>query len=145
MSTSVGTATGCVRGQRPPTAYAMCRLWSALSRSRPFQQPAKVARRCSGRFDGQFGITADVGGAPNCPSNRPLHLRATFAGCWNGRDLDSADHKRHMAYAVGGRCPRTHPVAVPTLVLIFLSPETEQRRLLQASGRFGAHADFMNG
>ena len=50
-----------------------------------------------------------------------------------------------MAYASSGRCPRTHPVAVPTLVLIFLYPETEQRRLLQASGRFGAHADFMNG
>ena len=38
-----------------------------------------------------------------------------------------------------------HSVAVPTLVLIFLYPETEQRRLLQASGRYGAHADFMNG
>ena len=82
---------------------------------------------------------------PNCPPDRALHLRATFPGCWNGRDLDSADHKRHMAYASSGRCPRTHPVAVPSLVLIFLYPETEQRRLLQASGRFGAHADFMNG
>src|SRR5918994_4824668 len=71
MSTSVGTATGCVRGQRPPTAYAMCRLWSALSRSRPFQQPGKVARRGSGRFDGQFGITADVGGAPKPPQPQP--------------------------------------------------------------------------
>ena len=94
---------------------------------------------------GGFGAPPTSAVIPNCPSNRPLHLRATFPGCWNGRDLDSADHKRHMAYAVGGRCPRTHLVAVPTLVLIFLYPETEQRRLLQASGRFGAHADFMNG
>jgi hypothetical protein len=94
---------------------------------------------------GGFGAPPRSAVVPNCPSNRALHLRATFPGCWNGRDLDSADHKRHMAYAVSGRCPRTHPVAVPTLVLIFLYPETEQRRLLQASGRYGAHADFMNG
>jgi hypothetical protein len=94
---------------------------------------------------GGFGATPKSAVVPNCPADRALHLRATFPGCWNGRDLDSADHKRHMAYAVSGHCPRTHPVAVPTLVLIFLYPETEQRRLLQASGRFGAHADFMNG
>ena len=94
---------------------------------------------------GGFGAPPKSAVVPNCPADRALHLRATFPGCWNGRDLDSADHKRHMAYAVSGRCPRTHPVAVPTLVLILLYPETEQRRLLQASGRFGAHADFMNG
>jgi Domain of unknown function (DUF1996) len=94
---------------------------------------------------GGFGAPAKSPVVPNCPPDRALHLRATFPSCWNGRDLDSADHKRHMAYATGGRCPRTHPVAVPTLVLIFLYPETEQRRLLQASGRYGAHADFMNG
>ena len=94
---------------------------------------------------GGFGAPPKSAVVPNCPANRALHLRATFPGCWNGRDLDSTDHKRHMAYATNGRCPRTHPVAVPTLVLIFLYPETEQRRLLQASGRFGAHADFMNG
>src|SRR5215218_7020490 len=71
MSTSVGTATGCVRGQRPLTAYAMWRLWSTLSRSRPFQQPGKVARRWSARFDGQFDTTADLGGAPKPPQPQP--------------------------------------------------------------------------
>ena len=50
-----------------------------------------------------------------------------------------------MAYAVGGTCPRTHPVALPSLVLIFLYPSTGLVRPLQASGRFGAHADFVNG
>lgn len=81
---------------------------------------------------------------PNCPANRALHLRATFPVCWNGRDLDSVDHQRHRAYAMRGRCPRTHPVAVPTLVLILLYPETE-RHPIQASGRFGTHANFVNG
>lgn len=82
---------------------------------------------------------------PSCPSDQALHLRATFPNCWNGRDVDSVDHQRHVAYAVGGTCPRSHPVALPTLVLIFLYPSTDLVRPLQASGRFGAHADFVNG
>lgn len=82
---------------------------------------------------------------PTCPPDRALHLRATFPNCWNGRDLDSPDHKRHMAYSVDGRCPRSHPVAMPTLVLIFMYPETERGRPMQASGRYGTHADFING
>lgn len=93
---------------------------------------------------GGFSAPPRSATVPNCPANRALHLRATFPECWNGRELDSVDHQRHMAYATRGRCPRTHPVAVPTLVLIFLYPETE-RRPIQASGRFGTHADFING
>ena len=82
---------------------------------------------------------------PSCRSDRALHLRATFPNCWNGRDLDSVDHQRHVAYAVGGTCPRSHPVALPSLVLIFLYSSTDLVRPFQASGRFGAHADFVNG
>ena len=81
----------------------------------------------------------------SCPSDQALHLRATFPNCWNGRDLDSVDHQRHLAYSVGGMCPRSHPVALPSLMLIFLYPSTQLVRPLQASGRFGAHADFVNG
>jgi len=82
---------------------------------------------------------------PSCPPDQALHLRATFPNCWNGRDADSVDHRRHVAYAVGGTCPRSHPVALPSLVLIFLYPSNDLVRPLQASGRFGAHADFVNG
>ena len=82
---------------------------------------------------------------PTCSSDRALHLRATFPNCWNGRDLDSVDHQRHLAYAVGGTCPRSHPVALPSLVLILLYSSTDLVRPFQAAGRFGAHADFVNG
>lgn len=94
---------------------------------------------------GGFGASPRFAAVPSCPPDRALHLRATFPNCWNGRDLDSADHQRHLAYAASGRCPRSHPVALPTLVLIFLYPETEQARPIQASGRYGTHADFING
>ena len=49
-----------------------------------------------------------------------------------------------MAFAKNGRCPATHPVAVPTIALILLYPPVS-RFARVASGRFAAHADFMNG
>jgi len=94
---------------------------------------------------GGFGAAPRSASVPSCPSDQALHLRATFPNCWNGRDVDSVDHQRHLAYAVRGTCPRSHPVALPNLVLIFLYPSTDLVRPLQASGRFGAHADFVNG
>ena len=69
--------------------------------------------------------------------------RSRTAG--TARDLDSEDHKRHVAYSVNGRCPGSHPVALPTLLLILLYPSTEFGAPLQASGRYGAHGDFING
>lgn len=45
--------------------------------------------------------------------NSGLRVQVFFPSCWNGRDLDSADHKSHMAYPDGvdsGKCPSTHPV-----------------------------------
>jgi Domain of unknown function (DUF1996) len=81
---------------------------------------------------------------PACGSDRVLQLRVQFPNCWNGKSLDSADHKRHMAYASRGRCPASHSVSVPTIGIILLYPAVEARAQL-SSGRFGAHADFING
>jgi hypothetical protein len=82
--------------------------------------------------------------APACGRDRFLQLRVTFPSCWNGTALDSSDHKRHMAYASSGRCPASHPRALPTLALVVLYPPVSKRARL-ASSHFGGHADFMNG
>jgi hypothetical protein len=48
--------------------------------------------------------------------------------CWDGVNLDSPDHKSHVAYptagpatfsgsSTGGACPSTHPVKIPQLML----------------------------
>ena len=51
---------------------------------------------------------------PQCARNDLLVLRVTFPQCWNGRDLDSANHKSHMAHPnFQGQCPATHPVLLP--------------------------------
>jgi hypothetical protein len=52
-----------------------------------------------------------------CPVGDFLEASVTFPNCWNGRDLDSTDHKSHMAYAdwKTRRCPRGFPVQIPQL------------------------------
>jgi hypothetical protein len=81
---------------------------------------------------------------PNCGANS-LRLHVIFPECWNGNQLDSADHKSHMAYAARGVCPASHPVAVPQLVLIIRYPVGGAGRVEVASmGQFSGHADFVN-
>jgi hypothetical protein len=74
-----------------------------------------------------------------------LRLHVLFPNCWNGVALDSADHQTHMAYSRAGRCPVTHPVAVPAIALVFRYPVAGGPDVTLASGgQFSAHADFVN-
>ncbi|MBM6404603.1 DUF1996 domain-containing protein, partial [Phycicoccus sp. CSK15P-2] len=59
-----------------------------------------------------------------CPAGSMLESYLDFPQCWNGRDLDSSDHKSHMAYPVGGACPDSHPVVVPKLRQVMRYPVT---------------------
>ncbi|HSC93075.1 MAG TPA: DUF1996 domain-containing protein [Gaiellaceae bacterium] len=84
---------------------------------------------------------------PACPPGRAtaLRLHVRFPDCWDGRSLDSADHQSHVAYSRRGRCPRTHPVAVPALALILRYPDAGGVGLaLSSGGVYSAHADFFN-
>lgn len=84
---------------------------------------------------------------PRCGTTELLGIGVRFPDCWNGRDLDSDDHRSHMAYSEGGVCPASHPVAVARLWLWLLYPRQEQpENLTLASGDLStAHADFFNG
>jgi Domain of unknown function (DUF1996) len=84
---------------------------------------------------------------PTCPVTQgsSLRLHVTFPSCWDGKNLDSADHKSHMAYAMGGACPATQPVAVPAISLIYRYPILGGPGItLSSGGQFSAHADFFN-
>lgn len=88
--------------------------------------------------------SADV---PACPGarGRSLRLHVHFPSCWDGRSLDSADHKSHMAYPARGRCPESHPVSVPAISIIFRYPIAGGEGVTLASGgQHTAHADFLN-
>lgn len=82
-----------------------------------------------------------------CPSTAPLEVRVTFPDCWNGEDLDSADHRSHMAYSGPEGCEGEHDVPLPRLTLVIRYPVFgDPSGLRLASGDpITAHADFMNG
>jgi hypothetical protein len=53
---------------------------------------------------------------PQCAPGDSVEFNVLFPQCWDGKNLDSADHKSHMSYPVEGRgCPATHPVAIPDI------------------------------
>ena len=132
--------------------YYVKRTWADVA---PIPAGLKmVAGNASAKKRQPKGIVAwscgGVGGRPryatiySCNSDNLLQLQVNFPNCWNGKTLDSPDHKRHMAYAKNANCPASHPVAVPTIALIVLYPPMPVQAQV-ASGRFGTHADFMNG
>jgi uncharacterized protein DUF1996 len=74
-----------------------------------------------------------------------------FPDCWDGQHLDSVDHKRHMAYSHdrdqgdGRRCPASHPVPVPRLILRIEWPVHDGRKVQLSSGLPRTmHGDFFN-
>lgn len=84
---------------------------------------------------------------PTCPGTRGsfLRLHIRFPSCWDGRRLDSSDHKSHMAYATGKGCPSTHPVSVPAITQIYrYSTRGGEGFSLASGGQLSAHADFVN-
>ena len=59
-----------------------------------------------------------------CPDG--MRAQVFFPSCWDGVNLDSADHKSHMAYPIGeynnGYCPDTHPVHIISLFYELFAP-----------------------
>jgi hypothetical protein len=82
----------------------------------------------------------------NCPVGSQANIRYQAPSCWNGRDLDSADHKSHMAYPVNGACPSSHPKPVPMLEFKIAFPvDGDMSTVRLASGRgYTWHYDFFN-
>lgn len=104
------------------------------------QSMAITGWKCSGVQNA--GLSADP---KTCPAGTHDVLVIRFPDCWNGKDLDSADHKSHMAYRVGGACPSGYPVRVPRLSLNFHYDLPGTTGLTLASGSiYSAHADFFN-
>ncbi|KAK0125618.1 hypothetical protein ONS96_009452 [Cadophora gregata f. sp. sojae] len=103
--------------------------------------------------------TGEVYGFPKTIKGR-LQLNVRFPSCWDGKNLDSPDHKSHMSYpdptkgdTQGGMCPSTHPIA-----LLHVGAEfgfdtgsldiTDSSTLVFSMGDttgYGGHADFIQG
>ena len=95
----------------------------------------------------------------NCPAGDEVQMWIAFPQCWDGVNLDSPDHKSHMAYFVyqnpplKSTCPSSHPVQLPAVTEIFkwsvtTTDEPLSWRLscdmdLTHRGGLCAHADWM--
>jgi hypothetical protein len=81
-----------------------------------------------------------------CPAGTQVNVRYQAPSCWDGRNLDSADHKSHVAYPVNLVCPASHPVPVPMLEFKIAFPvDGDLSNVRLASGRgYTWHYDFFN-
>ncbi|QSI77154.1 DUF1996 domain-containing protein [Niveibacterium microcysteis] len=91
---------------------------------------------------------------PNCAVGDNVQMSVRFPQCWDGVNLDSANHKSHMAYPTGSGCPATHPVALPeiTLNVLYLVRTADAPlnwRLasddLSLPAGYSVHADWFDG
>ncbi len=104
------------------------------------QSRAITGWRCSGLRPGGLSSTP-----VSCPAGSHAVLVIRFPDCWNGKDLDSANHQSHMAYRVRGACPAGYPVRVPRLALNVHYELPAVTDLTLASGSiYSSHADFFN-
>lgn len=60
--------------------------------------------------------------AKNCPVGARLGAVINAPDCWDGKNLDSPDHRKHVAYAawIGhsyAECPSTHPYVIPAFTM----------------------------
>jgi hypothetical protein len=89
--------------------------------------------------------------APLCPPNSRLRATIRFPDCWDGTNLDSADHKSHLTYAIriprrsGRHCPASHPVPMAKITMHIIYPTAGGDGVTLASGpSYTEHADFFN-
>lgn len=84
-----------------------------------------------------------------------LRLEVMFPSCWNGKDVDSSDHKSHMAYpnlVNDGTCPEGFETR---LVSLFFETKYDTQDFAGVDGNFvfsmgdptgyGYHGDFIQG
>lgn len=91
---------------------------------------------------------------PSCPVGDDLNVSVIFPQCWDGVNLDSPDHRSHMAYATGKGCPSTHPVPMPEIALNVHYKVSEPNSAAfwklssdnySGPGGYSMHADWFNG
>mmetsp|Transcript_5143 Transcript_5143/g.14901 ORF Transcript_5143/g.14901 Transcript_5143/m.14901 type:complete len:584 (+) Transcript_5143:156-1907(+) len=78
-----------------------------------------------------------------------LELSMLMPSCWDGVNLDSSDHRSHMAYTknseADGECPGTHPVRLPQIAVFTRIAPYHGGIHLFSDGTGYFHADYFSG
>jgi hypothetical protein len=97
-----------------------------------------------------------------CLAGDELWSKVDFPSCWDGKNVDSPDHKSHMAYNFNGdfvagkqwHCPADHPISIPAVsyIVMYKLPadnDTSGWRLASDSytgpAGYSSHADYLYG
>ena len=128
--------------------------------------PRTFRWKCSGGPNKQNTPGGDA--IENCDVGADLLQEVFFPQCWDGKNLDSPDHKSHMSYSVQlpnkgdprgwfhRECPTTHPVVLPLITLNVSYRVTEKdepmnwrlscdQNGLAKPGGYCSHGDWFNG
>lgn len=115
LCAKIGTA--CVdlpRGLRFVFGFNMLNMAAAPTGSAYFN--------CTGPGITQVHYANLVLAQAKCPVGGQLGAIINAPECWDGKNLDSADHRSHVAYSkyIGqsyAQCPTTHPYVIPAFTL----------------------------
>src|SRR5437868_2846014 len=108
MTTMTGGPTGIGTRDYWSMSY---QCWSNEANTVPIPATAQA----------NFHTIADVAAA-GCPAGARLHVSIEAPTCWDGKNLDTADHRSHIVYAPDGTdkgmgyvCPADHPYVLPLI------------------------------
>ncbi|KAK4168376.1 hypothetical protein QBC43DRAFT_360262 [Cladorrhinum sp. PSN259] len=116
-------------------------------------------------MENQASRTPESIGFPKTPCKGGIMANHRFPTCWDGVNLDTPNHRDHVAYPEsgtfesGGPCPSTHPVKIPQILLETVWdtrqfnnkadwPEDGSQPFVWSSGDqsgFSSHADYLFG
>lgn len=92
---------------------------------------------------------------PNNCGNDPINAYIQFPFCWDGKNLDSADHISHLVYINDNQsCPGSHPVRLPQITILMYFPAGNTSGWHLSSDKSGGfntgpgatlHADWFGG
>ncbi|PRP88419.1 hypothetical protein PROFUN_03333 [Planoprotostelium fungivorum] len=101
------------------------------------------------------GYSKEYHGFPTQICNQFIRAEVYFPSCWDGKNLDSPNHRDHMAYPSadfdGGVCPPSHPIALISIFFEFFfdtSAITDLGNFYLSNGDntgYSFHGDFVNG
>ena len=68
-------------------------------------------------YTGVQHTIADILATGKCPVGSWLRAFVTFPTCWDGKNLDVADHRSHVAWGTPQGCPGDHPYNIPEIAI----------------------------